>query len=94
MENIPWIFDGIGTEIVGLVLGTVLGGFAGYKIGIHKKGKQLQIAKAASKQRQEMVVDSDAHIGDETNVQNTIRQIQKAGNNSEQTQIGRIVNGK
>ena len=56
-----WIFDGIGTAIITLIIGFLTGGTIGYKIGINK---------------------------------NTVKQNQKAGNNSSQTQIGRDLNGK
>lgn len=32
MENLKWIFEGIGTEIVSLVVGLIIGGASGYKI--------------------------------------------------------------
>lgn len=51
-----WIFDGIGTAIISGIIGTVIGGTAGYQIGIHKKI--------------------------------SIKQNQKAGDNSNQIQIG------
>lgn len=57
MENIKWIFDGIGTEIVSLLCGLLIGGLGGYKIGIKNK----------------------------------IKQIQKGGDNSNQSQIGTII---
>ncbi|MFD0836143.1 hypothetical protein ACFQ0I_10230 [Mariniflexile aquimaris] len=31
-----WIFDGIGTAIITLILGLLTGGAVGYKIGINK----------------------------------------------------------
>ena len=31
-----WIFDGIGTAIITLILGLLVGGTVGYKIGINK----------------------------------------------------------
>ncbi len=94
MEKIlSWVFSGIGTELLSLAIGVITGGFAGYKIGIKKSGKQAQKAKSGSKQRQEMIVDSDATDG-EKDVQNSIKQTQKAGKNSEQVQIGRIKDGK
>ena len=34
-------FDGIGTEIISLIIGLGVGGFAGYKIGIKQTGKQI-----------------------------------------------------
>jgi len=59
-NNISWIFDGIGTQIisviVGLIIGGAGGGFVGYRIGSKNK----------------------------------IKQNQKAGNNSDQVQIGNV----
>ena len=60
MENTKWIFDGIGTSIITLILGLFIGGTAGYRIAIKK----------------------------------TIKQTQRAGNNSTQTQIGEIKNDR
>lgn len=94
MENLQWIFDGIGTELLSLAIGVIGGGLAGYKIGVKRSGNQKQTAKSDAKQRQEMVVDGESQNGDRNNVQNSIRQTQKAGKNSEQVQIGRINNGK
>lgn len=59
MDNIKWIFDGIGTAAVTFILGLLVGGTAVYKITIRK----------------------------------TTKQIQKAGDNSSQSQIGQIKNG-
>ena len=56
-----WIFDGIGTAIITLIVGLLTGGAVGYKIRINK---------------------------------NTVKQKQKAGDNSSQIQIGRDSNGK
>jgi len=60
MDNIKWIFDGIGTAVITFILGLLVGGSAGYKIAIKK----------------------------------TIKQTQKASDNSNQTQIGEIKNGR
>ena len=94
MENLQWIFDGIGTELLSLAIGAIAGGLAGYKVGVKKSGKQTQKAKNGAKQRQELIVDDNAAVGGNSNVQNNIRQVQKAGKNSEQVQIGRINDGK
>jgi len=56
-----WIFDGIGTAIVTLIIGFLTGGAVGYKIGINK---------------------------------NTVKQKQKAGDNSQQFQVGRDYNDR
>ena len=52
MEYLEWIFDGIGTELISLIIGAVLGGAAGYKIGSKNKIKQKQNAGDNSKQIQ------------------------------------------
>lgn len=51
-ENLPWIFDGLGTEIISLIIGGILGGFAGYKIGSRNRIKQKQKAGDGSIQNQ------------------------------------------
>ena len=52
METLEWIFDGIGTELISLIIGAVLGGAAGYKIGSKNKIKQKQKAGDDSEQIQ------------------------------------------
>ena len=52
MENLAWIFDGIGTEFISILVGFVFGGFAGYKIGFKNKIKQKQKAGDNSEQIQ------------------------------------------
>ena len=52
MDELAWIFEGIGTELISLVIGTVLGGAVGYKIGSKNKIKQNQKAGDNSKQVQ------------------------------------------
>lgn len=93
MENLQWIFSGIGTEILILLIGALVG-VVGYKIIRKNGGKQVQRAKRGAKQQQEMVIDSDVTDREKGNEQNSIRQIQKAGKDSEQVQIGRIKDGK
>ena len=94
MENLQWIFDGIGTEILSLTIGAIAGGLAGYKIGVNRSGKQKQTAKSGAKQRQEMIIDDKIHDESKKPVNNNMTQNQKAGKNSEQVQIGRNGNGK
>lgn len=53
-----WIFSGIGTEIISAIIGFIIGGVGGYKIGVRNK----------------------------------IKQVQKAGDNSNLSQTGSIVN--
>lgn len=52
MESISWIFDGLGTEIISLIVGLISGGAIGYKIGIHNRLKQSQKAGNNSRQTQ------------------------------------------
>ena len=52
MELFEWIFDGIGTELISLLIGAVFGGAAGYRIGSKNKIKQKQKAGDNSKQIQ------------------------------------------
>lgn len=52
MENLQWIFDGIGTELISLIIGLLIGGGAGYKIGVKKTKNQTQKAGHHSTQTQ------------------------------------------
>ena len=56
--NIDWIFSGIGTDIISAIIGVIIGGVSGYRVG----------------------------------VRNRIKQVQKAGNNSNLSQTGSIIN--
>lgn len=47
MDDIRWLFDGIGTEIISAILGLLVGSYAGYKVG-YKKGKIKQYQKAGN----------------------------------------------
>lgn len=83
------VFQGIGTEIVMLIVGLIAGGFSGYRIGIRKNGLQKQISKDEAKQKQELEVEVNNNFeGDGIN--GNLRQVQKAGSKSEQTQVGKI----
>lgn len=94
MEFLKCFFDGIGTELLSLIIGTIGGGIAGYKLGVKRSGKQKQIAKSNAKQKQEIIIDEASKNADQKNVEDNICQIQKAGKNSEQIQIGRIHSAK
>lgn len=39
-----WFFSGIGTEIISAVIGIIIGGIGGYKIGVRNKIRQKQKA--------------------------------------------------
>lgn len=86
MEWYEWVFDGIGTTIIG-----ALCSFIGYRAAVKKMSKQSQIAGADSKQKQEMFVDDSEGA---KNVQSTINQSQKAGDRAEQIQCGGFRRGK
>ena len=51
MNNVQWIFDGIGTAIVSAIMGLLVGGFTGYKFGV-KKTKIAQKQKAGDNANQ------------------------------------------
>lgn len=36
MNDVQWIFDGIGTAVISAIIGLLVGGFAGYRIGVKK----------------------------------------------------------
>lgn len=53
MEWMEWVFNGIGTAIITLIVGLITGGSIGYRIGINKNiVKQNQKAKDNSTQIQ------------------------------------------
>lgn len=49
-----WVFDGIGTAIISAILGLLLGGAAGYRIGV-KKTSIRQVQKAGDKAHQTQI---------------------------------------
>lgn len=94
------MFDGIGTEIVGRIIGliitAVIGGVVVYKVRVKNTTKQIQKASDNSKQEQEISIDIDDNNNRKIHSKNktTIKQLQKAGNNASQFQIGDLNNGK
>lgn len=88
-----WIFSGIGTTALTSIGGIIIGGIAGYHIGVHNCGKQFQKAGAEAKQQQKFEVIKDG-IDKNNEVKNFIQQKQVAGDKSEQIQVGGITNGK
>ena len=90
-EWIKWVFDGIGTEIIVGIIGLVVGGVGGFAIGRHTRSKQKQKAGKSSKQKQAFTVDDVADANcKRMQVTNTVIQEQKAKDNSEQVQTGRV----
>ena len=47
-----WIFDGIGTELISLLIGLVTGGTVGYKIGVKNRILEKQNGRDNSEQIQ------------------------------------------
>lgn len=51
-----WAFDGIGSQISGIIIGLIfgggIGGFVGYRIGVKNRAKQKQKAGKGSTQTQ------------------------------------------
>ena len=88
-----WFFDGIGSTIVSLIASAIIGGFTGYKIGIHKKIKLIQKAGNSSEQNQTIELNGES---DDTNTSYNVNvnMEQKAKNNAKQTQIGGVRNGR
>lgn len=84
-----WVFDGIGSQIVGVIIGFIIGGISGYRIGIKRNYLQVQMGKEKSKMKQIAEIEN-VGIEKEGERVESIRQFQKAGDESEQTQIGRI----
>ena len=87
------ILDGIGTEIISLIIGGIIGGIGGYAIGIRKASKQQQFAGNKSEQWQEnYITDADSVSSDKEKTNKDIRmeQYQEAGDESKQVQIGGI----
>ncbi|MCC8104657.1 MAG: hypothetical protein LIO99_01320 [Clostridiales bacterium] len=97
-----WLLDAIGSGIIGWVISALLGGTVGYKIGRYKSViHQKQTAGSGSKQFQQgdnrqflkqnnsyNQIDKNSN-NSEPEVGSIVKQKQKAGACSEQTQIGR-----
>ena len=83
-----WIFDGIGTELIGLAIGALLGGVAGYNIGIRSKSKQMQKAGDGANQQQTYTIGVGTDVKNNTKINTKIVQSQNAGNNATQVQTG------
>lgn len=61
MDNIEWIFSGLGTYILGLFISFLFGGVSGYFIGLHCKIVQKQRAGDNSNLRQVGLVIKHEH---------------------------------
>lgn len=83
-----WFFDGIGTELVSLIIGAIGGGAVGYKVGIRRTAVQKQVAGDHAKQTQKAKMGKDNIRINLSKSRTSIKQSQKAGNNAVQTQVG------
>lgn len=93
MQQIEWIFSGIGTQIIVWIVSIIISGVIGYKIGIHKNvGKQVQKADYNVAQEQMLSVEDDTD-DKSTLSKSSLVQKQIAGSGSKQTQIGEIKRG-
>lgn len=91
MESVQWIFSGIGTQIVINLVSMFVGGLIGYRIRDKQIGKQKQIAGHSSNQHQEFHIESNnKKVIDEKESHQVVDQIQQAGDNSTQMQIGEV----
>ena len=87
MQWYEWIFDGVGTALIGLVSGVI-----SYKAAVRKMSSQKQTARDDAIQKQETIIENTGET--RNNEQRSISQSQKAGVNAKQTQIGRFINGE
>ena len=93
--SFSWLFDGIGSTIIGLIISFIVGGIGGFALGRLTKSKQIQKAGKGAKQKQSMVIDHEAMDGKKKGKKkDTLRQKQIAGDKAEQIQTGRITHGK
>lgn len=88
-EWIKWFFDGLGTELISLAIGAILGGIVGFRIGKHKsKFIQQQESGAESEQYQKGSSQHKKTNAKSEDVISSFAQKQTAGDKSRQTQIG------
>ena len=90
-EWVQWFFDGLGTELISLAGGAIIGGIIGFRVGRRTtKFTQAQEAGAESEQYQKgkSAQKSHSYKSKDQDVVETFTQRQKAGDHSKQTQIG------
>jgi len=90
-EWLQCLFNGLGTELICLAIGAIIGGVAGFRMGRQKsKLAQTQESGSGAEQYQE---EKSVHKSNTNNkmpqdIKCVCVQKQKAGDNSQQTQIG------
>lgn len=85
--DFKWFFDGIGTELLSLCVGSIVGGALGYKIGAKGASKQKQKAGISAEQNQELEIDMEST---KNGARARVNQVQKAKDGASQSQVGRI----
>ena len=91
MENtIQWMFSGIGTETIIFIISVALGGGIFYCIKFKNTIYQRQYGKNKSYQNQKNIIRTDCCVANSLQNKTIVKQIQKAGNDSFQRQIGEI----
>ena len=95
---IEWFFDGIGTELLSIIVTVILSTISCrvfYRIIKNHSISQNQISGDNSKQIQEINIENDNLHETEVKSKNKFKQSQTAGNNSIQIQIGEVnISGK
>ena len=86
---VRWLFDGIGTELISIVIGVIIGGFGGFAVGRRTRIQQVQNAGDNSKQAQSTFIDIDTKDNQRTKESENILQKQSAGKNAVQSQVGK-----
>lgn len=92
IETLKWLFDGIGTEAIGIAIGLIIPCGVGVIIWRRcTKSRMIQKAGDSSEQKQILIIDSDSpseHKNEQEKNVVVLKQI--AGDNSKQTQIREI----
>lgn len=57
-ENISWVFSGIGSTVISIIVGAICGGVAGYRIGI----KKMTIKQTQKRMRNALVWNDDITV--------------------------------
>lgn len=57
-ENISWVFSGIGSTVISIIVDAICGGVAGYRIGI----KKMTIKQTQKRMRNALVWNDDITV--------------------------------
>ena len=85
-----WFFEGLGTEIISVFIGLIVGALSGYKVGVRKTIKQFQNSKDQAEQSQIGLLEYELNNQDVHDKTVRCYQIQKSGDASKQILIGGI----